>query len=102
MSEYQIRLAQRSRSQKDKAGKVKGQPGVVWFATVTHPDWIGGVDGVGASVLIHPADSPEWVQSKRENLRNSLLAHAADNRLDTIGLSDALDVALREVTSTNG
>lgn len=97
MSDYQVRLKQQARSRKDADGRMKGQPGTVWYASVTHPNWIAGVDTIGASVLLHPSDAPDWLASKRLQLRNAVLAQAEANQLPIDGLSDALETAFAEM-----
>jgi hypothetical protein len=94
---YQVRIRQQPRSRKDPKGIVKGQAGVVWFVSVTHPEWINGTDGIGASVLVHPGDSPDWIQSKRTQLVNTLIAQAEANQLPIDGLPEALEPVLAEI-----
>jgi hypothetical protein len=88
---YQIRL--RSEVQKRKSGVI----GTLWYVSVTHPEWTHGVDSVGASTLLGPSDDPTWVQSKRDNLRLTLLQHCVENGLAVDGLNDALVEALQDV-----
>jgi hypothetical protein len=93
VSDYAIRLRQDVRK-KTKTGVVMS---IAWYVTVTHPLWVDGVDSIGASTLLHPSDSAEWVNAKRETLHQSLLAHAERNHLATDGLSDALAHALEGI-----
>jgi len=79
--------------------KAHGKHGerVQWFVTITHPDWTNGIDSIGASTLLGKQDSEPWKHAKRENLKHSLLKHAADNKLPTEGLDTWLTELLKGV-----